>query len=50
MGTTIKAIYERGVLKLEEPISLPEGTEVDVIVLSNEEGNGPRSQRMDNHS
>lgn len=50
MGTTIKATYERGVLKLEEPISLPDGAEVHVVVISNEEGNGERSQGMDNHS
>ena len=34
MTTTVEAIYERGVLRLKEPISLAEGTEVEVIVIS----------------
>lgn len=34
MTTTVEAIYEQGVLRLKEPISLAEGTEVEVIVIS----------------
>lgn len=36
MTTTVEAIYEQGVLKLKEPISLAEGAEVEVIVISRE--------------
>jgi predicted DNA-binding antitoxin AbrB/MazE fold protein len=36
MTTTVRAIYEQGVLRLTEPISLREGESVDVIVISNE--------------
>ena len=36
MTTTIDAVYERGVLRLKEPIPLAEGTEVEVIVISRE--------------
>jgi len=30
---TIAAIYENGVLRLIEPIELPEGTSVEIIVI-----------------
>ncbi|MDQ2922308.1 MAG: antitoxin family protein [Acidobacteriota bacterium] len=33
MTTTVGAIYEQGVLRLKEPISLAEGTEVEVILI-----------------
>jgi predicted DNA-binding antitoxin AbrB/MazE fold protein len=33
MTKTIEAIYERGVLRLKEPIQLAEGAEVEVIVV-----------------
>lgn len=33
---TITAIYEKGVLRLTQPIDLPEGTEVQVIIRTNE--------------
>jgi predicted DNA-binding antitoxin AbrB/MazE fold protein len=46
MTTNLKAIYEQGVLRLQEPLPLPEGTQVDVIVTSHEEDNGERSQGM----
>ena len=36
MTTTIEAVYERGVLRLKEPIPLAEGAEVEVIVISRE--------------
>jgi predicted DNA-binding antitoxin AbrB/MazE fold protein len=36
MTTTVEAIYEQGVLRLKEPISLAEGAEVKVIVISRE--------------
>jgi predicted DNA-binding antitoxin AbrB/MazE fold protein len=50
MTTNLKAIYENGVLRLEEPLSLPEGTQVDVTVTSPEEDNGEPSQRMEDRS
>jgi len=36
MTTTVEAIYERGVLRLIQPLSLAEGTRVDVIVITQE--------------
>jgi predicted DNA-binding antitoxin AbrB/MazE fold protein len=50
MTANLKAIYERGVLPLKEPLSLPDGTQVDVIVTSHEEVNGEPSQGMDGRS
>lgn len=40
MTTTVKAIYERGALRLTEPIELEDGTRVDVIVITREPDNG----------
>jgi predicted DNA-binding antitoxin AbrB/MazE fold protein len=34
MTTTVEAIYEQGVLRLLQPLSLAEGTRVDVIVIT----------------
>lgn len=34
MAITIEAIYEQGVLRLSKPISLPEGSHVEIIVIS----------------
>jgi predicted DNA-binding antitoxin AbrB/MazE fold protein len=34
MALTIEAIYEQGVLRLSQPIPLPEGTRVEVMVIS----------------
>ncbi|HUE82223.1 MAG TPA: antitoxin family protein [Pyrinomonadaceae bacterium] len=50
MTTNLKAIYENGVLRLKERLSLPDGAEVEVTVTSQEEGNVEPSQIMDNHS
>jgi len=50
MTTNIKAIYEQGVLRLKEPLSLPDGTQVDLTVTSHEEDNGEPSQAMDGRS
>ena len=36
MTTTVEVIYEQGALRLKEPISLAEGAEVEVIVISRE--------------
>lgn len=36
MMTTVEAIYEQGVLRLKEPISLAEGAHVEVIVITRE--------------
>lgn len=33
MTTTVEAIYEQGVLRLMEPMSLPDGTRVEVIII-----------------
>ena len=33
---TITAIYEQGVLRLTQPIELPEGTEVQVVIITND--------------
>jgi predicted DNA-binding antitoxin AbrB/MazE fold protein len=37
MTTNLKAIYENGVLRLKEPLPLPEGTQVNVTVTSPDE-------------
>ena len=50
MTTNLKAIYEKGVLRLKEPLSLPDGTQVDVTVTSHEEDNGERSGGMEDRS
>lgn len=49
MTTNLKAIYEQGVLRLKEPLSLPDGTQVDVTVTSHDKDNEP-SQVMDGRS
>ena len=36
MKTTVEAIYEHGVLRLMEPIALPDGTRVEVTVTAKE--------------
>ena len=40
MTTNLKAIYENGVLKLTEPLPIPEGAHVDVTVTLEEADNG----------
>lgn len=50
MTANLKAIYENGVLRLKEPLSLPDGAEVEVTVTSHEEGNGEQLQRMEDRS
>jgi predicted DNA-binding antitoxin AbrB/MazE fold protein len=32
MNLTVEAIYEEGVLKLTQPLALPEGTHVSVVI------------------
>lgn len=49
MTTNLKAIYENGVLRLEEPLPFPEGAQVDITVTSQED-NGSRSQVMEDQS
>jgi predicted DNA-binding antitoxin AbrB/MazE fold protein len=36
MTTTIEAIYERGVLRLKEPVALADGTVVEVTITTDE--------------
>ena len=50
MTANLKATYENGVLRLKEPLSLPEGTEVEVTVTSHDESDGEPSQVMDDRS
>ena len=33
MSTSIEAIYERGVLRPVEPLALPEGSKVSIVLL-----------------
>lgn len=47
MQRNLKAIYEQGVLRLKEPLSLPDGTPVDLTVIVHGEDNGETSQAMD---
>jgi predicted DNA-binding antitoxin AbrB/MazE fold protein len=44
MTTNLKAIYENGVLRLEEPLSLPNGAAVDVQVTASDADNGDGSK------
>jgi predicted DNA-binding antitoxin AbrB/MazE fold protein len=50
MTTNLKAIYEQGVLRLNEPLPLPDGAQVDVTVISREEDNRDRLQEMEARS
>lgn len=50
MTANFKATYEQGVLRLKEPLSLPDGTQVDVTVTTTEKDNGEPSQVMDGRS
>jgi predicted DNA-binding antitoxin AbrB/MazE fold protein len=50
MTTNLKAIYEKGVLRLQEPLPLPEGAEVDVSVNLTESENGKHSQKTEAQS
>jgi len=36
MKTTVEAIFEQGVLRLIQPLSLAEGTRVEIIVITRE--------------
>jgi predicted DNA-binding antitoxin AbrB/MazE fold protein len=49
MTTNLKAIYENGVLRLKEPLPLPEGAQVDITVTSQED-NSDRAQGMEDQS
>jgi len=50
MTRNLKAISEKGVLLLKEPLPLPEGTQVKVTVTSPEEDKGERSPGMEDQS
>ena len=43
MTITLEAVYENGVFRPTQPISLAEGTRVEVVVTANEPGSQPRS-------
>ncbi len=49
MITNLKAVYEQGVLRLKEPLPLPDGAEVDVTVTLRE-ARGEQSQAMEDRS
>ena len=36
MTITVQAVYEHGILRLAQPISLAEGTQVEVVVMTRE--------------
>ena len=45
MTANIKAIYENGVLRLQEALPIPEGAQVDVTVtLEENAGNSPKTE------
>lgn len=50
MTTNLKAIYENGVLRLQEPLPLPEGAEVDVSVSLTEPENGKHVRESEANS
>jgi predicted DNA-binding antitoxin AbrB/MazE fold protein len=41
MSTVVDAVYENGMLKLAQPLALPEGTQVRVIVTPADEPYDP---------
>jgi predicted DNA-binding antitoxin AbrB/MazE fold protein len=43
MTKQVEAIYEKGQLRLLEPLELPEGTRLRVVVLTRDEVNAPRT-------
>jgi len=49
MTSNLKAIYEQGVLRLKEPLSLPDGAKVDITVTLREAG-AEQSQPMEERS
>ena len=50
MTPKLKAIYEHGVLRLDQPLPLPDGTQVVVTVVSQEADNAERSSGMGDQS
>ena len=40
MGTTVEAIYEQGVLRLMQPVSLTEGARVKVVIMTSKPASG----------
>ena len=50
MTTNLKAIYENGVLRLEQPLPVPEGAEVDVTVNIIDADNSKPTQESDDQS
>jgi len=50
MTANLKAIYEKGVLRLQEPLPLPEGAEVDVSVSLTGTGNAEHLQETEAES
>ena len=50
MTTNLKAIYENGVLRLEQPLAVPEGSEVDVTINLSDADNGSHAQETDDQS
>ena len=50
MTTNLKAIYENGMLRLEQPLPVPEGAEVHVTVSLSDADNGKPAQETDNQS
>ncbi len=41
MNQTVSAVYENGVLKLEEPLAVAEGAKVEIVVIASK----PKSQK-----
>lgn len=37
MRKTIKAVYEKGIIRPIEPLALPDGSRLDVIIISHEQ-------------
>lgn len=46
MTIDIDAVYENGVLKLKQPLDLPENTEVHVIIQTGTEARTPLGRRL----
>lgn len=41
--TKIEAVYEQGVLRPVEPLQLPEGTHLDIILMTNDRAGAQRA-------
>jgi predicted DNA-binding antitoxin AbrB/MazE fold protein len=46
MSDTVTAVYEHGTLVLDEPLSIPEGSKVEIAILTDEHAKARRSAEI----